>query len=154
MLGLSIAQTPMWEDWRPTLQRAVVSGGESMVVAADPSLLGVVPPRPLTSMAAMVLAAIPVVMVEAALEVSLVAPSPPATTEEERETRLPASPGRGPHGSPSRSEPEVPLGDAIGPELERLPVAHEIEVGEIPSDGKAGDEVELPAPLQELVVVR
>jgi len=71
-----------------------------------------------------------------------------------RETRLPASPGGGPHGSPSRSELEVSGGDASGPEPERLPVAHEIEAVEILSYGKAGDEVEPPTPLQEQAVVR
>ena len=113
-----------------------------MVVAADPSLLGVVPPRPLTSMVAMVLAAIPVVMAEAVLEVSLVAPSPPATIEEERETRLPASPGGGLCGSPSQSALEVSGGGAAETETERLSVARETEVVEIPSDDEEGDRVE------------
>ena len=36
-------------------------------------------------------------------------------------------------------------GDASGTELERLPVAHETKVVEIPSDDEAGDEAELPA---------
>ena len=66
--------------------------------------------------------------------------------EEERETGLPASPGEGQHDSPSRSELEVLGGDAVGPEPKCLPVAHEIDVVEIPSDGEAGDEVELPMP--------
>ena len=82
---------------------------------AGPSLLGAAPLGSVVSMAAvaaMVLVAIPVVMAEAASKVTLVAPCPPAVAEEERETRLPASPGGGPHGSPSRLELEVPRGDA------------------------------------------
>ena len=47
----------------------------------------------------------------------------------------------------------MPGGDAVGPEVERLSAAHEIEVAEIPSDGEVGDEVEPPAPSQELAVV-
>ena len=42
-------------------------------------------------------------------------------------------------------ELEVLGGDAAGPKPEFLPMTCEIEVVEIPSDGKAGDEVELPA---------
>ena len=87
-----------------------MSGGESRVAAVGPSLPRVVHPGSIASAAAVVvivLVAIPVVTVEAASEVSLAAPPPPATVEEERETRLPTSPGGGPHGSPSRSEPEV-----------------------------------------------
>jgi len=90
------------------------------------------------------LAAISVAMAEVASEVTLVAP-PPTAAEEERETRLPASLGEGPHGSPSRSEPKVP-GGAAGPEPERLSVAHETEVVEIPSDDEADDVMEMPAP--------
>ena len=99
------------------------------------------------------LAAIPVTMAEVGSEVTLVA-APPPDAAEEGEAGLPASPGGGPHGSPSWLELEVPGGDAARPEAERLPAAHEIEVVEIPSDGEAGDEVELPAPSQELAVVR
>ena len=40
----------------------------------------------------------------------------------------------------------MPEGDTAGPEPERLPVAYEIEVVEIPSDSEAGDEVEPSAP--------
>ena len=101
----------MWEDWRPTLYCAVVSGGESRVVAAGPSLPGAAPLGSVASTAAAmatVLVGIPVVMAEATLEVSLAALPPPAAAEEERETRLPASPGVGLHGSPSRSKLEVP----------------------------------------------
>jgi len=66
--------------------------------------------------------------------------------EEGRETGLPALLGGGPHGSPSRSELEVLGGDAARPEPERLSVACEIEVVEIPFDSEVGDEVEPPAP--------
>ena len=104
MSGLSIAPTPMQEDWRPTLQRTVASGGESRVVAVGPSLLGVVPLESVASTtvaAVMVLAVIPMVMAKAVLEVTLAAPPLPAMVEEKRETKLPAMPGEGPHGSPS-----------------------------------------------------
>ena len=91
---------------------------------------------------------------EAMLEMALMSPPPLATAEEERETRLLASPGGGPHGSPTQSKLKVLGGDVVRPEPERLPVASEIEVVEIPSNGEAGDEVEPLAPLQELAVVR
>ena len=153
---LSIAPTPMWEDWRPTLQRVVVSDGESRVVALSPSLPGAVPPRPIASTetaAATVLAAIPVVTAEAMSEVSLVAPPPPAMVEEERETRLPIPPSGGLRGSPSRSALEASGGDAARTELERLSVACAIEVVEIPSDDEAYDKVEPPMLSRELAVV-
>ena len=70
--------------------------------------------------------------------------------EEERETELPASPGGGLHGSPSRSELKAPGGDAAGIESERPSVARATEVVEIPSDYEADDVVELPVPSQEL----
>ena len=57
----------------------MVSGGESKVVAAGPSLPEAVPLRSVTSMAAatvVALVAIPVVMAEAASEVTLAAPPP------------------------------------------------------------------------------
>ena len=54
-----------------------------------------------------VLAAIPVVAAEAASEVTLATPPPIVVVEEGRETRLPASPAEGLHGSPSLSELEV-----------------------------------------------
>ena len=139
------------------MQRAVVSGGESRVAAAGSSLPGAAPLGSVASTAAamaMVLAAIPGVMAKAASKVTLAAPPLPAAAQEERETGLPTSSGGGPHGSPSRSELEVPGGDAARPELKRLPVAHEIEVVEIPSNGEAGDEVEPSVPSQELAVVR
>ena len=153
---LSIAPSPVREDWRPTLQCAMASGGESRVVVAGPSLpwgalLGSVASTAVAM--AMVLVVILVVMAEAALEVSLAALPPPAAAKEERETRLPALPGGGPHGSPSRSELEVPGGDAAKTELDRLPVAYETKVVGIPSDDEVGDEVKLPTPSQELVVV-
>jgi len=46
------------------------------------------------------LAAIPVLTVEVASEVTLAAPPPPTAAEEERETELPTSPGGGLQGSP------------------------------------------------------
>jgi len=94
------------------------------------------------------------VTTKAASVVTLVAPPPLAMTEEERETRLPASPGGGPHGSPSRSEPEVLGVDAARLKAKRLPVGHKIEVVEVSSDDEAGDGVEPSTPSQELVVVQ
>ena len=100
------------------------------------------------------MATISVVTAEAMSEVSLAAPPPPAVMEEERETKLPASPGRGLHGSPSRSAPKVPRGDVARSELEHLSVAREDEVVEISSDDEADEVVELPASSWELAVVR
>ena len=119
------------------------------MVAVGPSLPRAVPPGPIASTAAAaatVLAAIPVVMAEAALEVPLAAPAPPAVAKEERETELHASLGRGLRGSPSGSALEVPGGGMSGMELEHLSVARETEVVEIPSDDEADDVVELPTP--------
>ena len=45
MPGLSVALTPVQEDWRPTLQRLAVSEGGSRVAATKPLLPGVTPPR-------------------------------------------------------------------------------------------------------------
>ena len=155
LMGLSITSALVWVEWTPSLLQAVASGGESRLVVACSSPLGVVPSQPIasTTAAAEVMVATPTAA-EAASEVTLVAPPPPAMAEEERETGLPALPGGGPHGSPSRSELEVPGGRAARLEPKCLPVAHETEVMEIPSDDKAGDEVELPALSQELAVVR
>ena len=44
-------------------------------------------------------------------------------------------------------------GDSTRLEPEHLPVAHEIEVVEIPSNGEVGDEVEPPAVSRELGMV-
>ena len=123
LTGLGIAPTPMQEVWRSTLQRVAVSGGESRVVVAVPSLLEAAPLGSVASSAAAaasVLAVIPVVTAEAMSMVTLAAPPPPAVAEEERETELPASPGRGLHGSPSWSEPKALGESAVGTESERL----------------------------------
>ena len=104
LMGLSVAPTSIREEWRPTLHRAMMSGGESRVVAVGPSLPGAAPLGSVASTAvaaAMVLAVIPVVTAEATSEVTLATPPAPTTAEEGRETSLPASPGGGPHGSPS-----------------------------------------------------
>ena len=102
LTGLSIAPTSMREDWRPTLQCAVVSGGESRVVAARPSPPGAVPSQSVASMAAVAEEMVAILAVaEAASEETLAAPPPLAMVEEERETGLPALSGGGPHGSPS-----------------------------------------------------
>ena len=104
LMGLGIALPPVWEEWRPSLQRVTMSGGESRLAVVRPSLLVVAPARPVVSIAAtmaVVMAAIPMVTAEVGLEVTLVIPSLTATAEERRETGLPASPGEGKHGSPS-----------------------------------------------------
>ena len=103
----------------------------------------------------MVSAAIPVAMAKAGSEVSLVIPPAPAMVEEGRETRLPASPGGGMHGSPSWSELSGSGGDVARSEVEQPPAGREVEEVEIPYLGKVGTKVEPPAilPSQELVVV-
>ena len=115
-------------------------------MAANPSLLGVVPPGSVAStvaVAAAALVVIPMLMAEVTSEVTLVAPPPPAEAEEERETELPASPGGGLHGSPSWLEPKAPGGDEAGTESERPVVAHATEVVDILSNDEADDMVEL-----------
>ena len=102
-MGLSIAPPPMWEEWRPTLQRIMMSGGESRVVVVHPSSLGVVPFLLVVSMAAVVevMVAISAPTMLVGSEVTLATPPPIVMAEERRETRLPASPGGGMQGSPS-----------------------------------------------------
>ena len=78
------------------------------------------------------------VMVEAGSEVTLAIPPAPATVEERRETRLPASPGGGTHGSPSWSELEVSGGDMARPKAEHPPAGHGVEIGEIPYSSMVG----------------
>ena len=110
MMGLSIAPTPMWEVWRPTLQRVAASSVGNRMVVVNPFLSGVVPLGSVASSVAAVasaLAAIPVLMADVVLEVTLAAPPPPVEAEVEGETELPASPIGGMHGSPSRSEPKA-----------------------------------------------
>jgi len=76
-------------------------------------------------MAAMaVMAAISMVIAEVGSEVTLVIPPPIAAVEERRETGLPASPGRGTHGSPSWSELEGSGGDVAKPEVEHPLASH------------------------------
>ena len=156
MPGLSIAPTPVQEVWRPTLQHVAASEAGSRAAAANPSLLGVVPPRSVASTVAAVasaLAAIPVLTTEVASEVTLVAPPPPAEAEEEGETELPASPGGELHGSPSRSELKAPGGDAARSESKRPLAARATEVVDIPSNDEADDMVELSVSSWELAVV-
>ena len=110
LTGLSIASAPMRVEWTPSLHRVAASVGESRSVATRPSPLVVVPSQPVAStavVAAAVLEAILVTTEEVGSEVTLAAPPPPAVVEEERDTGLPALPGGGPYGSPSRSELEV-----------------------------------------------
>ena len=82
-----------------------MSGGESILAVVRPSLLGVASSWLVTSTAT-VAVAIPMVMAEIGLEVTLAIPPPTAAVEERRETRLPASPDGGTHGSPSWLELE------------------------------------------------
>ena len=103
--GLSIALPSVREEWRPTLQRTVMSNRESRVMVVRPFLPATEPSQPIESTTAAVMAVLAVILVvtiEVGSEVTLVIPSAPATAEEGRETRLPASLVRGPHGSPSR----------------------------------------------------
>ena len=125
------------------------------MVAASPSLLGVVPPGSIASMVAaavMVLAAISMVA-EALPVVSLVAPPPLVAVEEEKEIEAPASPGEGLHGSPSRSKPKAPGGDMARTELECLAAARATEVVDIPSNDEADDMVEPPVSSRKLAMV-
>jgi len=100
------------------------------------------------------LAAIPVLMADVVLEVTLAAPPPPAAAKAAMETELPASPGGGLHGSPSWSEPKAPGGDMAETESELPAVARSTEVVDIPSDDKADDMVEPLVSLRELAVVQ
>jgi len=92
--------------------------------------------------AASVLVAILVLMTRVASEVTLVAHPPPATVEEERETKLPTSLSGGLHGSPSWSEPRAPGESAAGTESKHPVVVHATEVVDIPSDDEADDMAE------------
>ena len=78
------------------------------------------------------MAVIPMVMTVAESEVTLTVP-PLMVAEERRETRLPVSPGRGAHGSPSWSELEGSGGDVARPEVEHPPVSHRVQIAEIPT---------------------
>ena len=133
----------MWEEWRPSLQQITMSSGESRLAAVHPSLLGVAPSQPVANTAAAaVMVEIPMAMVEAGSEVTLAIPPAPATVEERRETRLPASPGGGTHGSPSWSVLELSRGDVARPEVEHPLVGRGVEIVEIPCSGEAGARVE------------
>jgi len=118
------------------------------VAAANPFLLGVVPPGAaadnMTAVATL-LAVIPVPMADVASEVTLVAPPPPVVVEETREGELPISSGGGPHGLSLSSEPKAPEGRATGTELGR-PAVVEATEAEVVAD--------LPASSRELVVVQ
>ena len=96
------------------------------------------------------------VTMEVGSEVTLAIPPPTAMEEERRETRLPASPGGGAHGSPSWSELEGSAGDVARPEVEHLPASHGVYVVEIPFSDEENTRVEPPViPLsQELVMIR
>ena len=122
-----------------------------------PSLPGVVPPGSVVgtaAAAALILAAIPVLTVEVASDVTLVAPPLPVAAEEERETELPASPGGGLHDSPAWSEPKA-LGESVArTESERSAAVLATEVVDIPSDDEADDMVEPSMSSRELAMVR
>ena len=62
--------------------------------------------------------------------------------EERRETGLPASLGRGTHGSPSWLELEGSRGDVARLEEEHLPMGHGVEIVEIPYSDEVGTRVE------------
>ena len=101
------------------------------------------------------MAANPVVTTDVGSEVTLVIPPPTAMAEEMRETRLPASPGGGTHGSPSWSELEGSGGDVARPEAEHPSTGRGVEIVKIPCSGEVGARVEPPVipPSQELAVV-
>ena len=88
------------------------------MAVARPSLMGVASSRPVMSTAVAMMAAIPVVTVEARLEVTLAFPPPLVVEEERRETGLTISPDGGAHGSPTWSELEGSGGAATRPEVE------------------------------------
>ena len=121
------------------------------MVTASPSLLGVVAATVIAATTA--LAVIPVSTAEVASEVTLAAPPPSATAEEERETKLPALLGGGLHGSPSWSELKAPGENTARTESERPVAVHATEVVDIPSNDEADDMVELPMSSRELAVV-
>jgi len=110
----------------------------------------------MAAVAATVMVVIPVVMAEVGSEVTLAIPPPTATTEERRETGLPASLGGGTHGSPSWSELEGLGGDMARPEVEHLSVSRGVQAVEIPFFGEENAGVEPPAilPSRELVMIR
>ena len=102
------------------------------------------------------MAAIPVVSVEAGSGVTLVVPPPLVVQEEKREARLPVSLGGGAHGSPTWSELEGAEGAMTRPEVEQPLASCGFLVVDIPFDGKEDTGVEPPAILlsQELVMIR
>ena len=85
---------------------------------------------------------------------TLATPPPTVMVEERRETRLPASPVGGTHGSPSWSELLRLGGDAARPKVEQPLVGHEVEEVETPYPSEAVIGVEPSTPSQELAVVR
>ena len=141
LMRLSIAPPPMREEWRPTLQRVTMSGGESRVVAVRPSPTGEVPSRSVASMAAAaaeVMAAILAPMVEARLEVTLAIPPAPATAEETGEMGLPTLLGGGTRSSPSWSELLTSGGDMARPKAKQQPAGRGVKEVEIPCPGEVG----------------
>jgi len=108
------------------------------------------------STAAAVMVAVPMVTAEARSEVTLVVPPPTVAEEMRRETRLPASPSGGVHGSPAWSELEGSRGTAARPEVAHPPVGHGALAVEIPLSGQEDTRVEPPAilPSRELVMIQ
>ena len=98
----------------------------------------------MAAVAMVVMAVIPMVMVELGLEVTLVIHSPITAIEERRETGLPASPGGGTHGLPSWSELEGTGGDAARQKAEHLSTGHGVKIVEIPYSDEADARVESP----------
>ena len=80
------------------------------------------------------MAAIPVVSVEAGSGVTLVVPPPLVVQEEKREARLPVSLGGGAHGSPTWSELEGSRGAMARVEVvhPHRPAGHGVLVVDIP----------------------
>ena len=118
--------------------------------------MGVASSRPVMSTTAIVMAAIPMVTVEAGLEVTLVVPPLLVAEEERRETELPVSSGEGEHGSPAWSELVGSGGAMAKTKVEQPPVSRGVLVADIPFDGEEDTGVEPPAipPSWELVMIR
>ena len=73
---------------------------------------------------------------------TLVVPPPIVVEEERRETGLPASPGRGAHGSPTSSELEGSGGTTTRLEVVHLPMSHGVLVVDVPFSGEEDTRVE------------
>ena len=150
---MSIAPTPLREDWRPTLRCVAASEWGNRVATAKPSLPGAVAlgmAADNVTAAATLLAAIPVPMPGVVVEVTLVAPPPSSAAEETREDELPTSPGGELRDPSLPSEPKAPEGSVVGTELGRTAASRANEVVEIPFDDEADIVAKPPVSPREL----